>query len=63
VKIEVLDALLVHANVKQGKYVLDVGCGTRASVLALAERVRTQGQVVGLDLPADSRLGAAAHRS
>jgi ubiquinone/menaquinone biosynthesis C-methylase UbiE len=50
-------------NVKQGKYVLDVGCGTRASVLALAERVRTQGQVVGLDLPADSRLGATAHRS
>lgn len=46
----VLEALLEHAAPNHGERVLDIGCGSGASVLALAGRVGSAGQVIGLDI-------------
>lgn len=48
----VLDALLQRATVEPGQSVLDIGCGTGASVLALCARTGPQGAVEGLDIAA-----------
>lgn len=48
----VLDRLLAGADVKSDQSVLDIGCGTGASVLALCERVGPEGAVEGLDIAA-----------
>jgi SAM-dependent methyltransferase len=44
------DALINRAGVRQGERVIDVGCGTGATTIALAELVRPQGAVLALDL-------------
>jgi SAM-dependent methyltransferase len=46
----VLDHLLETAGVEPRQSVLDIGCGTGASVLALCERVGPDGMVEGLDI-------------
>jgi len=46
----VLEALLVKSDVKTGQRVLDVGCGTGASLLALSEAVGPSGHVTGIDV-------------
>lgn len=48
----VLDSLLAKADIAAGQTVLDIGCGTGASVLALCERVGPRGAVEGLDIAA-----------
>lgn len=48
----VLDRLLAKADLKAGQSVLDIGCGTGASVLALCEHVGPDGAVEGLDIAA-----------
>ncbi len=63
----VLDRLLSKADVTPGQSVLDIGCGTGASVLALCERVGPEGAVEGLDIAAQmlerarERAQAAGH--
>ncbi|NND42169.1 MAG: class I SAM-dependent methyltransferase [Silicimonas sp.] len=46
----VLDGLLHRARLKAGQRVLDIGCGTGASLLAAAELVGPEGLVVGVDI-------------
>ncbi len=58
----VLDRLLAMADVKSGQSVLDIGCGTGASVLALCERVGPDGVVEGLDI-AEQMLERARQRA
>lgn len=48
----VTDAALAAASPSAGEKVLDVGCGCGATVLALAEKVGPNGQVLGLDISA-----------
>ncbi len=48
----VLEHLLAKADIATGQTILDVGCGTGASVLALCERVGPGGAVEGLDIAA-----------
>lgn len=63
----VLDRLMAEAEPKSGQSVLDIGCGTGASVLALCERVGPEGAVEGLDIAAQmlerarQRAQAAGH--
>lgn len=57
----VLELLLSHSPVKPGQTVLDVGCGTGASLLALADRVGTEGHITGLDV-STPMLGMAKDR-
>lgn len=45
-----LEALLATADPVVGESVLDVGCGTGTSTLAVAERVAPSGRVVGVDV-------------
>ena len=52
-----LDALVAAAELRGGEQVLDLGCGTGHSTLALAARA---GRVVGLDLT-DAMLAEARH--
>lgn len=65
----VLDRLLIKADVTSGQSVLDIGCGTGASVLALCERVGPDGAVEGLDIAAQmlesarQRAQQAGHRN
>jgi SAM-dependent methyltransferase len=48
----VLVALMAHAAPAAGERVLDIGCGTGESVLALADAVGPAGHVTGLDISA-----------
>src|ERR1700738_3713862 len=48
----ILQATLEQAQLRQGERVVDIGCGTGASSIALAERVGPSGQVLGIDVSA-----------
>jgi SAM-dependent methyltransferase len=60
-----LDALLQAAAPRLGERVLDIGCGSGTTTLALAARVGPSGQVLGADIAtasvirADARIAAA----
>jgi SAM-dependent methyltransferase len=57
----ILQATLERAQLRQGEHVVDIGCGTGASSIALAERVGPSGQVLGVDVSAPM-LARAAER-
>lgn len=57
----VLDHLLAKADIRRGQSVLDIGCGTGASVLAVSEFVGPDGSVEGLDI-ASQMLECARQR-
>ncbi|MFA3915675.1 class I SAM-dependent methyltransferase [Ruegeria hyattellae] len=46
----VLDLVIDRAALQPGERVLDIGCGTGASLLAAAEKVGSAGAVLGLDI-------------
>ncbi|MGB3243567.1 MAG: class I SAM-dependent methyltransferase [Sulfitobacter sp.] len=46
----VLEGLLARANLTRGLEVLDIGCGTGQSTLAVAKEVGTTGHVLGADI-------------
>ncbi|MEX0286538.1 MAG: class I SAM-dependent methyltransferase [Paracoccaceae bacterium] len=48
----VLDLVLNHAQLRSGERVLDIGCGTGASLLAAAQQVGPEGHVMGADISA-----------
>ena len=48
----ILQATLERAQVRQGERVVDIGCGTGASSIALAERIGPSGEVLGVDVSA-----------
>ncbi len=54
--------LLAEADPRPGERVLDIGCGTGATVLELAERVGPDGYVLGLDV-AEPMLERARERA
>jgi SAM-dependent methyltransferase len=56
-----LQATLEGAQLRQGERVVDIGCGTGASSIALAERVGPSGLVLGVDVSAPM-LARAAER-
>lgn len=45
--LKAIDAL----NLRSGETVLDIGCGTGQTLLQIAGRVGTEGQVIGIDIP------------
>jgi ubiquinone/menaquinone biosynthesis C-methylase UbiE len=53
--------LLAHLPLKQGMYILDVGCGTGGLARLLARRVGTSGRVIGVD-KSSTMVDAAASR-
>jgi hypothetical protein len=57
----ILQATLERAQLRQGERVVDIGCGTGASSIALAERAGPSGQVLGIDVSAPM-LARAAER-
>ena len=57
----ILQATLERAQLRQGERVVDIGCGTGASSIALAERAGPSGQVLGVDVSAPM-LARAAER-
>jgi ubiquinone/menaquinone biosynthesis C-methylase UbiE len=57
----ILHATLERAQVGPGEHVVDIGCGTGASAIALAARVGPSGQVVGVDV-STPMLARAAER-
>jgi SAM-dependent methyltransferase len=57
----ILQATLEQAQLRQGERVIDIGCGIGASTIALAERVASSGQVLGVDVSAPM-LARAAER-
>jgi SAM-dependent methyltransferase len=57
----ILQATLERAQLRQGERVVDIGCGTGASSIALAERIGPSGQVMGIDVSAPM-LARAAER-
>ena len=58
----VLDGLLSRAGIQSGQAVLDIGCGTGASTLQVADRVGTFGRVLGADI-SGPMLERAAERA
>ena len=58
---EALSPTLERAQLRQGERIVDIGCGTGASSIALAERVGPSGQVLGIDVSAPM-LSRAAER-
>jgi len=56
----VLDGVLARANLEPDEQVLDIGCGTGASVMAAAEKVGPAGHVTGADI--SSRLLEVARK-
>jgi SAM-dependent methyltransferase len=57
----ILQATLERGQLRQGESVVDIGCGTGASSIALAERAGPPGQVLGVDVSAPM-LARAAER-
>jgi SAM-dependent methyltransferase len=57
----ILQATLERAQLRQGERVVDIGCGTGVSSIALAERAGASGQVLGIDVSAPM-LSRAAER-
>ena len=57
----ILQAMLERAQLRQGEHVVDIGCGTGASSIALAERAGPSGHVLGIDVSAPM-LARAAER-
>src|SRR5215475_15756221 len=57
----ILQATLERAQLQQGECVVDVGCGTGASSITLAECVGPSGHVLGVDVSAPM-LARAAER-
>jgi SAM-dependent methyltransferase len=57
----ILQATLERAQLRHGERVVDIGCGTGASSIALAERAGPYGQVLGVDVSAQM-LARAAER-
>jgi SAM-dependent methyltransferase len=57
----ILQATLERAQVQPGQRVVDIGCGTGASSIALAERIGSTGEVLGVDVSAPM-LARAAER-
>ena len=55
------DALMPFAAPKPGEAVLDIGCGTGTTSMALADAVGRQGRVTGIDI-SQEMLGLARHR-
>lgn len=46
-------ALLRQANFQPGERVLDIGCGGGGTTIAIAEKVGSEGEVVGIDISPD----------
>ena len=59
---EISRVLLDHAAPRPGERVIDVGCGTGATTLAIAERVGPRGSVLGIDI-SEPMLALAHHRA
>ena len=57
----ILQATLERAQLGRGERIVDIGCGTGASAIALAERAGPTGQVLGVDVSAPM-LARAAER-
>jgi SAM-dependent methyltransferase len=57
----ILQETLERGQLRQGGRIVDIGCGTGASSIALAERVGPAGQVLGVDVSAPM-LARAAER-
>lgn len=57
----VLDRLLGSVSIAVGDHVLDIGCGTGASVLELAQRVGPDGAIQGCDI-SEAMLDLAGQR-
>jgi SAM-dependent methyltransferase len=57
----VTDAALAAAAPKRGDSVLDIGCGTGTTLLRLAEAVRPEGSVLGVDI-SEQQLALARQR-
>lgn len=58
----VLDRLLAAADLQRGQQVLDIGCGTGASTMAVAQNVGSSGHVTGVDI-SDIMLDRARDRT
>jgi SAM-dependent methyltransferase len=56
------DALIGRAAIRRGERVIDIGCGTGATTLALADQVGPEGSVLAIDLSAPM-LALARRRS
>jgi SAM-dependent methyltransferase len=59
----ILQATLERTQLRQGERVVDIGCGTGASSIALAERAGPSGQVLGIDVSAPMLTRAAERLS
>ena len=42
--------LIAHADIPEGAWVLDVGCGTGSSLFPSAEIIGQRGHVIGIDI-------------
>jgi SAM-dependent methyltransferase len=57
----ILHATLERAQARPSEHIVDIGCGTGASSIALAERIGQSGEVLGIDVSAPM-LARAAER-